>query len=1609
MSNEKGRVKAFGSWLKPGPERVLRWIELGLWRVLQWIKQSASWASRLASASAKWVFIFFLFIYLLALAMALFEVEGLQKMAGRLSVVAVDPADTAGIARQRSVLLALQEQDRLDGGQGSGIREQILSRQVAARLDKLEAAITGLDSTANGAANSGASLAFKGLERQQTGRDTYLELVANLRSTIDDIKHQIAEQPAVCKEDALNQPDPVFRGLPGAKPARAAAIHARLKAIEPVKPSEVEAGVPGWRTEAKAVLEAACRVSKLRSRLGADLQNIADELRREDDPKKVARLTALQGWTQDKARATESLDALVDDLLKLGRETSQTAGSGSKETCTSACVEAKNALETVATETKNRVSDLLPHGSAAVPDNHRCRIDNIAPPPGGRSRGLPPELDGLVEGNDEDWTTEVEKWRHSAIELEDWKEETSETISQHWIALEDQRARYKAHLCVTVGSLYKVQETLALLPYFRVARTAPGTGAQPGEDTAVANARRRIQSTLQSDAEQFNNGIRYVGGMYPLLIQLLQPKYKEGDLATELMTLDRTIESLRTLADQAKITSVFQTEAHESEPETGKTGKREPIPALETGQTPSDDRLREILVRLDPKESDAAQGADRKAIVRKLQVLAELTGDDLDGVIGGTSRPKINELIEVYNQRLSNQPESSTAAQGGEKEDTSEQRWLKESLAGLRQSLSQIRAWVNRFSADETNRHVLELTGPIAAMDGAAYALANIEIKVNPDPEAPAEDGEKGRAARAEFNRAMVSLRDGLEELKKELEADDSTVTIAQTIGADGLAYQKAATLIREYLALEKYQPILTPLAFLRPPGVDSAKACATAYADLAQASADAGDVATAPKPPPSWIEKTGCVIAGVGIQPKTLATLSRQNLDLMIVFVMGAIGSLIFITQYHLKLLLAGQNPTARTARTFWWYFFRPVFGIVIAFAIYLLYKTGQVALGGGTSNVLASDVNLPILSLVSLFAGLLSWQALDVIETRGSHWLSSQKRENLYATGLEQALRRAGRTPEECAKQIGRTTMQIHRWITGTDKVIPEMQDRIVTWLDRPRTELFSDVKPEDVQNGRLRWATGLAAALDSPKRSLDTQTLAVLIGQDRETVEGWRDLRIQISPAMQMLVAEKLDMPPDALFSDSRPDADWWAVGLRAALEGDNTPVHNAEALAQTTQLAPETIHAYMELEKPVPLAIRESVANTLGLPSSQLFANHRPRNADYRWAVRLRSCMEQSVHKRAADLADAVDTDIFRVRAWMEQDQCNGDAEPFCGQVTPATQRRIAAGLGCSVEDIFSTERQAALFKWTVSPLFEHQVREAGGVRAFAEAIDVEPSRVDQWIAGSLPVAPETQQAIILHLRPPAALESSLFETKAMRKRKRLDADWWAVGLRAAVAGADSPFESLAELANRAGLPVTELQDYAELIAPVPAQTRQDIALTMGVEGERLFSTQRPDPKDFLWAPGLRAQMRRNQMDAAELADLIDADVARVRGWMEQDPEVVGAAAEAIGIARGQVGPATRALIAEKLGCSEGEIFTPTRSTAGYRWPILPIFEDTVQGYDGGRLGFAEEFDVPMERLERWLAWEEPVSPGTQAAITEALGLESADLLFADEKQRLDTQG
>ena len=602
------------------------------------------------------------------------------------------------------------------------------------------------------------------------------------------------------------------------------------------------------------------------------------------------------------------------------------------------------------------------------------------------------------------------------------------------------------------------------------------------------------------------------------------------------------------------------------------------------------------------------------------------------------------------------------------------------------------------------------------------------------------------------FAQSIIKLRLAADELGRFEVADKTSFTDVENddvirgadagdelISLQNYLSEQVSALQNSLLGQSRIQPVVAALRE-HPQAIEQAKMIMSNYDRLADLD---------------WTTNT--TLKYINISFQKVGTLGNQSLTVILVLLLGALGSLIYMTKEELKLVISRtKENVARELYPLPWYVFRPVFGAVIAFAIYLIYKTGQLALGSGVGGQLDAEVNIPILSVFSLFAGLLAWQTLEMIEGRGKSWLGGQNRRNLYATGLEQALRNAGHTAEECATQIGRSTGQIERWIANADLVTPELQDRISTWLGKPYQALFTDRTRS--QQDKLRWAKELKIHVDrhpvyagrpvldengKPTDTLDRSALADRLGVTPTRLNAFIEGDEAVPVNLQWQLVEILDAPLSTLFQDLQANADAWAVGLRPALE-TNVEV-TIEDVASGLKVPPEIVRGWLELEQFVPAKHRASLARLLHTTEAQLFSGTKPAQSRFRWASNLRHAM---AGRTASQLADDLLLEQDYVRDWMEADRVRGP-------VTPFTQRRLdqltghhekidwMRNHGDLPREALTDSERAGLAKKINDETID----------TVAAALDVDPTRLLSWRDDPKPILKASAEAVRKYLKKP----------------------------------------------------------------------------------------------------------------------------------------------------------------------------------------------------------------------------------------------------------------
>ncbi|HMR32469.1 MAG TPA: hypothetical protein PKA13_20235 [Geminicoccaceae bacterium] len=277
------------------------------------------------------------------------------------------------------------------------------------------------------------------------------------------------------------------------------------------------------------------------------------------------------------------------------------------------------------------------------------------------------------------------------------------------------------------------------------------------------------------------------------------------------------------------------------------------------------------------------------------------------------------------------------------------------------------------------------------------------------------------------------------------------------------------------------------------------------------------------------------------------LVTWPEGHLTIVLTLLMGMLGSTLYTTRFMLDYAIKGYRLSEPAPYPTSWFVFRPLFGAATALAIYVLFRAGQLVLttepaAGGDSAVL----NPFVIAFMAIIAGLMSWQALEFIETSGERWLRGQARDPLWASGLARQLQALGRPASALAVEIGRTPRQVERWIRFRDMVPPEMQDRIAAALDARREQLFGKEAPPMSGVASFGLARDLAAAVAAA--GLTQEQLAMHLGTDMTMMADWIARSRALSPAQQERVADLLDVPVADLF-EPVPAPSTLAVAMEA----------------------------------------------------------------------------------------------------------------------------------------------------------------------------------------------------------------------------------------------------------------------------------------------------------------------------------------------------------------------------------------------------------------------------------------------------------------------------
>jgi transcriptional regulator with XRE-family HTH domain len=366
-----------------------------------------------------------------------------------------------------------------------------------------------------------------------------------------------------------------------------------------------------------------------------------------------------------------------------------------------------------------------------------------------------------------------------------------------------------------------------------------------------------------------------------------------------------------------------------------------------------------------------------------------------------------------------------------------------------------------------------------------------------------------------------------------------------------------------------------------------------------------------------SWLATPFFYVPGQQDVPRQLATWSEGHLTLLLTLLMGALGSLLYVSRAYLDWAFKGARWTEPAPLPLSWFIFRPMFGMITALAILILIKAGQLGFSSGTTFSLEEgSVNPFLIGFVAIIAGLMSWQCLELIESVGGRWLESARRRDLWATGLENALAVRGKSLRALADQIGRSERQVERWILLKDKVIPEMQDRIAAWLQATRTEMFGDETPRTPPERPSRRASKALREAAVDPAAVDPAALARRLGESAEDCKAWLNGAKPMPPAAQDVLADWLDRPIAELFEEatSPPPTSTPAEASGVAPPTPPAPAKldkilaekqkTGQALSERLGLEVETAQKWLAGEEQVPPDLRARIAVWLGVEETDI---------------------------------------------------------------------------------------------------------------------------------------------------------------------------------------------------------------------------------------------------------------------------------------------------------------------------------------------------------------------------------------------------------------------
>jgi transcriptional regulator with XRE-family HTH domain len=203
------------------------------------------------------------------------------------------------------------------------------------------------------------------------------------------------------------------------------------------------------------------------------------------------------------------------------------------------------------------------------------------------------------------------------------------------------------------------------------------------------------------------------------------------------------------------------------------------------------------------------------------------------------------------------------------------------------------------------------------------------------------------------------------------------------------------------------------------------------------------------------------------------MALMPSQLLVLILTISMGAFGSVI-----HLTWEFFDKAERRRLS----WYIFRPFLGAVLAFAMFILLKSGQMvvtnAAGVGSGSV---DLNPYFISFLAIVSGILSEQAYTKITVAGTQIFNPPEKERWIRESVaKEAMESRNLKLEELGAFLGVPRKQtVQAWIDGENQLSERQQEIVSAWLGVSSRDLFTDQPPPSEKPE----VSDQAAALEEP----------------------------------------------------------------------------------------------------------------------------------------------------------------------------------------------------------------------------------------------------------------------------------------------------------------------------------------------------------------------------------------------------------------------------------------------------------------------------------------------------------------------------------------------